>query len=221
MLHYAGLDERINAGWPAYEAALKANGKTYEVHFYDGANHGFHNDTTPRYDAAAAELAWERTLAFFGRHLATPPDPSGRPEQRQGVQVGPAAIKRVERRPERRLPRPSAAKSVIDERNFSASTTPRIASAGRPACANISPVASLRSRPESPVVEIRRRLCPRPQCIARRHGAVAEPGELRKDEPHPVRALGASASSATTCGQTGSCATTKRSNRRPRRHSLD
>ena len=69
MLQYAGLDERVNAGWPAYEAALKANGKTYEVYFYDGANHGFHNDTTPRYDAAAAELAWQRTLDFFGRHL--------------------------------------------------------------------------------------------------------------------------------------------------------
>ncbi len=69
MLQYAGLDERVNAGWPAYEAALKANGKTYKVYFYDGANHGFHNDTTPRYDAAAAELAWQRTLDFFGRHL--------------------------------------------------------------------------------------------------------------------------------------------------------
>ena len=71
MLHYAGLDERINAGWPEYEAALKANGKTYEVFFYDGCQHGFHNDTTPRYDAAAAELAWERTIAFFNRHLAS------------------------------------------------------------------------------------------------------------------------------------------------------
>ena len=69
MLHYAGLDERINAGWPAYEAALKEHGKTYEVFFYDGANHGFHNDTTPRYDEAAATLAWERTLGFFERHL--------------------------------------------------------------------------------------------------------------------------------------------------------
>ncbi|SMX31769.1 YghX family hydrolase [Actibacterium lipolyticum] len=70
LLHYAGLDERVNAGWPDYEAALKANGKTYTAHIYDGANHGFHNDTTPRYDAEAAELAWERTLAFFAAHLA-------------------------------------------------------------------------------------------------------------------------------------------------------
>jgi carboxymethylenebutenolidase len=69
MLHYAELDERVNAGWPAYEEALKANGKTYEVFFYPGANHGFHNDTTPRYDAEAAELAWQRTLDFFDRHL--------------------------------------------------------------------------------------------------------------------------------------------------------
>jgi carboxymethylenebutenolidase len=70
MLHYAELDERINAGWPAYQEALDANGKTYEAFFYEGANHGFHNDTTPRYDPAAAALAWERTLAFFERHLA-------------------------------------------------------------------------------------------------------------------------------------------------------
>ncbi len=70
LLHYAGLDERINAGWPAYEAALKANGKQYTAHIYPGVNHGFHNDTTPRYDEAAARLAWERTLAFFGQHLA-------------------------------------------------------------------------------------------------------------------------------------------------------
>lgn len=69
MLHYAGLDERINAGWPDYEAALKAHGKDYTAHFYDGVNHGFHNDTTPRYDAAAAELSWTRTLDFFGQHL--------------------------------------------------------------------------------------------------------------------------------------------------------
>ena len=69
MLHYAGLDERINAGWPAYEAALKANGKTYEAFVYEGVNHGFHNDTTPRYDPAAAELAWSRTLGHFARYL--------------------------------------------------------------------------------------------------------------------------------------------------------
>lgn len=70
LLHYAELDERINAGWPAYEAALKQHGKTYAAHFYPGVNHGFHNDTTPRYDQAAAELAWSRTLAFFKAHLA-------------------------------------------------------------------------------------------------------------------------------------------------------
>ncbi len=69
QLHYAGEDERINAGWPAYQAALDAHGKDYEVHFYPGVNHGFHNDSTPRYDEAAAELAWSRTLAFFERHL--------------------------------------------------------------------------------------------------------------------------------------------------------
>lgn len=70
LLHYAGLDERVNAGWPAYEAALKANGKTYEAHIYEGVNHGFHNDTTPRYDEAAATLAWDRTLAHFAKHLS-------------------------------------------------------------------------------------------------------------------------------------------------------
>jgi carboxymethylenebutenolidase len=69
LIHYAGLDERINAGWPAYEEALKANGKTYEAYVYDGVNHGFHNDTTPRYDEAAATLAWERTLAWYERYL--------------------------------------------------------------------------------------------------------------------------------------------------------
>lgn len=70
MLHYAGLDERINAGWPAYEAALKEHGKTYEAFIYEGVNHGFHNDTTPRYDADAAALAWERTLSHFATHLS-------------------------------------------------------------------------------------------------------------------------------------------------------
>ena len=69
MLHYGGLDERINKGWPAYEAALKEHGKSYVAHFYDGANHGFHNDTTPRYDEDAAKLAWDRTTAFFDEHL--------------------------------------------------------------------------------------------------------------------------------------------------------
>lgn len=63
-------DPRINAMWPDFEAALKANGKTYEHHLYPGTKHGFHNNSTPRYDEAAAKLAWERTLAFFGKHLA-------------------------------------------------------------------------------------------------------------------------------------------------------
>ncbi len=70
LIHYAGLDERINAGWPDYEAALRAGGKAYEAYIYPGVNHGFHNDTTPRYDEAAATLAWERTLAFFAAHLS-------------------------------------------------------------------------------------------------------------------------------------------------------
>lgn len=69
MLHYASLDTRITAGWPAYDAALKANGKKYEAFIYEGANHGFHNDTTPRYDKAAAELAWKRTIDFFKDNL--------------------------------------------------------------------------------------------------------------------------------------------------------
>jgi carboxymethylenebutenolidase len=69
LIHYAGLDSRINAGWDTYKAALEAHQKPYEVHFYEGVNHGFHNDTTPRYDPAAATLAWERALAFFAQHL--------------------------------------------------------------------------------------------------------------------------------------------------------
>jgi carboxymethylenebutenolidase len=69
LIHYAGLDERLDAGWPAFEAALKANGVSYQMYMYAGANHGFHNDTTPRYDEAAAKLAWSRTLAFFNQHL--------------------------------------------------------------------------------------------------------------------------------------------------------
>ena len=68
MLHYAGLDTRINAGWPAYEAALQANHVRYEAFVYPDVNHGFHNDTTPRYDAAAA-LAWDHSLAFFNSNL--------------------------------------------------------------------------------------------------------------------------------------------------------
>ncbi|MGP6087492.1 YghX family hydrolase [Antarctobacter jejuensis] len=69
LLQYAELDERINEGWPAYEAALKEHDKTYTAHVYPGVNHGFHNDSTPRYDEAAAELAWDRTIAFFNEHL--------------------------------------------------------------------------------------------------------------------------------------------------------
>ena len=69
LLHYAGLDARITDGWPAYEAALKAAGKVYEGHIYPGVNHGFHNDTTPRYDEAAASLAWDRTLGWFKKYL--------------------------------------------------------------------------------------------------------------------------------------------------------
>jgi carboxymethylenebutenolidase len=69
MLHYAGLDERINAGWPAYEAALKANGVKYQAFIYPNTNHGFNNDTTPRYDEAAAKLAWSRTIAFLNENL--------------------------------------------------------------------------------------------------------------------------------------------------------
>ncbi len=65
LIHYGALDTRVNEGWPAFEAALKANGKTYTAWIYEGANHGFHNDTTPRHDKAAAELAWKRTLDFF------------------------------------------------------------------------------------------------------------------------------------------------------------
>ena len=70
QLHFAETDPRINETWPAYEAALKAAGKTYEGHFYPGTNHGFHNDSTPRYDEAAANLAWQRTLGWFNRYLA-------------------------------------------------------------------------------------------------------------------------------------------------------
>jgi carboxymethylenebutenolidase len=69
LIHLGELDERVNAGWPEYEAALEAAGKQYTMHMYPGANHGFHNDTTPRYDEEAAKLAWERTLAFLDEHL--------------------------------------------------------------------------------------------------------------------------------------------------------
>lgn len=69
LLHFASLDTRVNEGWPAYEAALKAEEKEYIAHMYPDANHGFHNDTTPRYDEAAAQLAWERTVDFFREKL--------------------------------------------------------------------------------------------------------------------------------------------------------
>ncbi len=69
LLHYAALDTRVNEGWPAYEAALKENGKEYTAYMYPNVNHGFHNDTTPRYDKAAAELAWKRTIDFFNEKL--------------------------------------------------------------------------------------------------------------------------------------------------------
>jgi carboxymethylenebutenolidase len=70
LIHYAGADERLNAGWPAYEAALKAAGTRYEAHIYAGAQHGFNNDTTPRFDAEAARLAWQRSVSFFKTTLA-------------------------------------------------------------------------------------------------------------------------------------------------------
>jgi carboxymethylenebutenolidase len=71
LIHYAEQDERINAGWPAYEAALKANKVRYEAYTYPGTQHGFNNDTTPRYDKAAATLAWQRTIDFFKKNLQT------------------------------------------------------------------------------------------------------------------------------------------------------
>ena len=69
LLHFGELDTRINEGWPAYEAALKAHNKTYEAYIYEGANHGFHNDSTPRYDEKMANLAWDRTIAWFNKYL--------------------------------------------------------------------------------------------------------------------------------------------------------
>ncbi|WP_272910735.1 dienelactone hydrolase family protein [Xanthomonas campestris] len=68
LLHYAAQDERVNAGWPAYEAALKAQHTVYQAYVYPGTNHGFHNDSTPRYDKAAATLTWDRTIEWFRRH---------------------------------------------------------------------------------------------------------------------------------------------------------
>jgi carboxymethylenebutenolidase len=70
MIQYAETDERINAMWPAFEAALKAAGARYEVHIYPGTQHGFHNNSTPRYHEPSAKLAWERTIGFFKKHLA-------------------------------------------------------------------------------------------------------------------------------------------------------
>jgi len=70
LLHYAGLDTRVNEGWSAYEKALKENHKEYTAFIYPEVNHGFHNDTTPRFDKAAAELAWKRTVDFFKEKLA-------------------------------------------------------------------------------------------------------------------------------------------------------
>jgi carboxymethylenebutenolidase len=69
LLHFAEDDERVNATWPGYEAALKANGIAYEMYIYPGTRHGFHNNSTPRYNEAAAKLAWNRTIAFFRTHL--------------------------------------------------------------------------------------------------------------------------------------------------------
>jgi carboxymethylenebutenolidase len=73
LLHYAGLDQRVNAGIAAYEAALKANNKRYTIYIYPDVNHAFNNDTSNRYDKAAAELAWSRTIAFFKEYLGAPP----------------------------------------------------------------------------------------------------------------------------------------------------
>jgi carboxymethylenebutenolidase len=70
LIQYAGTDERINAMWPAYEAALKSAKVSYEAHFYEGTQHGFHNNSTPRYNEVAAKLAWERSVAFFRQQLA-------------------------------------------------------------------------------------------------------------------------------------------------------
>jgi carboxymethylenebutenolidase len=71
LLHYAGNDQRITSGWPAFEAQLQSAKVEYQAFIYPGVEHGFNNDTTPRYDAAAAKLAWERTVSFFDKHLRT------------------------------------------------------------------------------------------------------------------------------------------------------
>jgi carboxymethylenebutenolidase len=70
LIHYAETDQRINDMWPAYEAALKAADAKYEAHFYPGTQHGFHNNSTPRYSEAAAKLSWDRTVEFFKKHLS-------------------------------------------------------------------------------------------------------------------------------------------------------
>ena len=72
LIHFAGVDERINAAWPTYEAALKAANASFTAHTYAGTQHGFNNDTTPRFDAEAAKLAWGRTMAFFAKNLNMP-----------------------------------------------------------------------------------------------------------------------------------------------------
>jgi carboxymethylenebutenolidase len=69
-LQYAGLDKRVNAGWPEYKTDLDKANKTYEYYVYEGVNHGFHNNTTPRYDKSSADLSWKRTMAFFNKHLS-------------------------------------------------------------------------------------------------------------------------------------------------------
>jgi carboxymethylenebutenolidase len=69
LVHHASMDKRLIDGWPAYEAALKANGIRHSGYVYEGAQHGFHNDTTPRYNEAAAKLAWQRTLEVFNKYL--------------------------------------------------------------------------------------------------------------------------------------------------------
>jgi carboxymethylenebutenolidase len=70
LIHYAGTDANINGMWPAYEAALKAANVKHEAHFYEGTQHGFHNNSTPRYNEAAAKLSWDRTLEHFKKHLS-------------------------------------------------------------------------------------------------------------------------------------------------------
>ena len=71
MLHHAGLDERVNGTWPEFEEHLLANDMEYVNNFYKDVNHGFHNDTTPRYDEVAANLAWQRTIEFFAEYLVS------------------------------------------------------------------------------------------------------------------------------------------------------